>query len=179
VYDTLPNGAGYAEEVAANVEDILRGALALCAQCPGECETACYGCLLDYGNQRHHGLLDRHLAQSVLEYALDGTEPELPWVRQLQALRRLSYFTSEDVMRTDTNIGELRVPGLISLPGGRKYSVWPVHPLSVPSKELAAKLAEKTGTTPMFPNEFDLVRRPFWVWNRVLEGKLFRNWEKI
>ncbi len=174
VHDTLPNGAGYAEEVAANIEGILREALGLCAQCPGGCETACYRCLLDYGNQQHHGLLDRHLAQSVLAYVLDGAEPQLPWDRQLEALRRLGYFASEDSLQTDTMVGDVRVPGLMSLPDRRVYSLWPLHSLRVPSKEHAARLANETGTIALFPTEFDLVRRPFWAWNRILEGRLSR-----
>jgi very-short-patch-repair endonuclease len=31
------------------------------------CEAACYDCLLSYGNQREHGLLDRHLIRDVLQ----------------------------------------------------------------------------------------------------------------
>jgi hypothetical protein len=52
VYETLPNGASYASEVADDVEIILERARNLARSCPGECESACYGCLLDYGNQR-------------------------------------------------------------------------------------------------------------------------------
>lgn len=174
VHDTLPNGAGYAEEVADNIEDILRGAVQLCAHCPGNCETACYLCLLDYGNQQHHGLLDRHLAQSVLDYVLDGAEPELSWDRQLGALRRLSYFASAGVMQTDAVAGNVRVPGLLSPSGDQRYSLWPLHSLRAPSKDHAAKLGRETGTIALFPTEFDLVRRPFWVWNRILEGNVFR-----
>ncbi len=170
VYDTLPNGAGYAEEVALNVEDILRRARNLCARCPGRCETACYGCLLDYGNQRQHGLLDRHLAHSLLEYVLDGSEPELPWDRQVAALDRLRHFVPEGAMRIEAVAGGRKVPGLISLPDGRSYSLWPLHFLRVPPQKLAARIAEETGTTALFPSEFDLLRRPFWVWGRILQG---------
>ena len=173
VHDTLPNGAGYAEEVAGNIEGILRGAAQLCAQCPGDCETACYRCLLDYGNQQHHGLLDRHLAQSVLNYVLDGIEPELSWKRQLDALRRLSYFASEDIMQMNTVIGGVGVPGLLSMPGEQKYSLWPLHSLCVPRRDHSEKVGRKTGTVALFPTEFDLVRRPFWVWNKILEGNTF------
>jgi hypothetical protein len=172
VHDTLPNGAGYAEEVAGNMEEILRGALELCARCPGECETACYLCLLDYGNQRHHGLLDRHLAEAVLSYVLDGSEPELQWSRKLSSLRRLAYFVPDNLMQTDTVVEYTKVPGLIVLPGGRKLSLWPLHSLAVPSREHAAAIVKQTGTVALYPSEFDLLRRPFWVWNRILDGQL-------
>jgi hypothetical protein len=43
-----------------------------------------------------------------------------------------------------------------------------------PVQGRAALLATKTGTILLFPKEFDLIRRPFWVWNRILEGKLSR-----
>ncbi|PLS85523.1 MAG: hypothetical protein CYG60_12130 [Actinobacteria bacterium] len=174
VHDTLPNGAGYAEEVAGNVEAILRRAHELCAHCPGRCETACYRCLLDYGNQRQHGLLDRHLVRSLLGYVLDGSEPEISRKEQLDALRRLEPFVPPEVMRIDARIGDTEVPATISLPGGRRYSLWPLHPLRLPPKGLAAEVARETGTVALFPNEFDLIRRPFWVWNGILNGRTGR-----
>jgi very-short-patch-repair endonuclease len=36
------------------------------------CEAACYDCLLSYGNQRDHGLLDRHAIRDILKAIADG-----------------------------------------------------------------------------------------------------------
>ncbi|WP_176235229.1 DEAD/DEAH box helicase [Candidatus Hakubella thermalkaliphila] len=173
LYDTLPNGAGYAEEVAADIEDILERARQLCAGCPSRCETACYRCLLDYGNQRYHALLDRHLARDMLEFVLEGLEPELSQKRQIQALQRLSHFASPGyVLELDVTLDGTQVPGLLTMPGGRRVSLWPTHSLRVPPSEHVTPIAIETGTAPVLPNEFDLTRRPFWVWNRILEGQV-------
>jgi hypothetical protein len=37
------------------------------------CEAACYDCLLSYGNQRDHGLLDRHAIRDTLMAIADGS----------------------------------------------------------------------------------------------------------
>lgn len=79
LYDTLPGGAGYARDVNANLETILRQALSDAARCQNpDCEGACYGCLLDYQNQRYHALLDRKLGMALLDFLLNGAEPSLP-----------------------------------------------------------------------------------------------------
>lgn len=172
LYDTLPNGAGYADEVATNIEAILKEAYELSAQCPGRCETACYSCLLDYGNQQQHGLLDRGLARSLLSYVLDGSEPRITWVQQIEALERLRNFAPAGTMEIDVTVGDNQVPAAISLPGGIKYSLWPTHSLSLVAMGEVKKLATETGTTPVFPTEFDLLRRPFWIWSRLQDGKV-------
>ena len=173
LYDTLPNGAGYAEEVAAEIEDILERARELCTGCPSQCQTACYRCLLDYGNQRHHALLDRRLAWDMLEFVLEGLEPELSQDRQLQALRRLSHFALPGyTLDLDVTLDGTQIPGLLTIPGGRRVSLWPIHTLRVPPRERVTTIAIETGTAAVFPSEFDLTRRPFWVWNRILEGQV-------
>jgi ribosomal protein S27E len=170
VHDTLPNGAGYAEEVANELEGILRRAYELCATCPGWCEAACYRCLLDYSNQQHHALLDRHLARDLIGYALHGVMPELPYQDRVEALGRLRHFAPEGTLRLDVDLGGTRVPGVISDPGGSSYSLWPTHALSTPPQAQVERTIRQTGTVPLFPSGFDLQRRPFWVWNRIVEG---------
>lgn len=173
LYDTLPNGAGYAEEVAAEIETILERARELCAECPSQCETACYRCLLDYGNQRYHALLDRQLAWDMIEFVLEGSEPELSWGRQMQALQHLGHFALPDYsLEFDVTVDSRRVPGLLIIPGGRRVSLWPIHTLRVPASEHIVPIARQSGTAPVFTSEFDLTRRPFWVWNRILEGQV-------
>lgn len=172
LFDTLPNGAGYAEEVAAEIEQILGRALDLCANCPGRCETACYRCLMDYGNQRQHALLDRHLAADLLRYALEGKEPELPPERGKHALERLRYFCASDhTLTLDAVVEGKSVPGLLEMPGGQPLSLWPLHTLSADSGDEATDIAIETGTDPVFVTEFDLNRRPFRVWNNILQGR--------
>ena len=171
LYDTLPNGAGYAEEVAAEIEDILQRARELCGTCTGNCETACYRCLLDYGNQRYHAFLDRQLACDMLDLVLKGFEPELSHSRQIQALRRLKHFALPGyVLDLDAALDGTRIPGLLTRPGGRSVSIWPTHTLAAAPGERTTEIAIETGTAAVFPTEFDLTRRPFWVWSRVLQG---------
>ncbi|MDQ3637555.1 MAG: DUF1998 domain-containing protein, partial [Actinomycetota bacterium] len=171
-YDTLPNGAGYADEVAENIEEILGLALDLCSRCPGACETACYGCLLDYGNQQHHGLLDRHLAGALLSFILTGSEPSLSWDQQIGSVRFLKNFDSSGTMTVDASEGNLRSPAVFSLPGGVKRHLWPVHTLATIKAGDVARAQEDTGSPLLLLRDFDLLRRPFWVWSRLSQGKM-------
>lgn len=57
LYDKTPGGAGFAEEGRDNWEEVVRKAYEICSTC--RCETACYDCLKDYGNQAYHEKLDR------------------------------------------------------------------------------------------------------------------------
>lgn len=152
LYDTLPNGAGYAEEVAAEIEGILRRARELCLSCPGRCETACYHCLLESGNQQQHGLLDRHLAKEVLDFVLTGTEPELSQERQLAALKRLGYFAEEGTLKLHAETNGLRLPGMLTLPGGEVYGLVPTHTLRGPSHEGLALVGQGGGLDCLFPS---------------------------
>ncbi len=171
LYDTLPNGAGYAEEVVAEVDAILKRARALAADCPDRCEAACYRCLLDYGNQRSHALLDRHLAREVLDFVLTGTEPELSHDRRRRAVEHLAHFAEPGQFALDASCDGVRVPGLLTFAGGRPISVWPYHTLRAPGLD-QSRIAIETDTRPVFVSEFDLARRPFWVWNEIVAGQI-------
>lgn len=162
LYDTLPNGAGYAEEVASEIEDILVRARQLAEACPSHCEAACYRCLLEYGNQRYHALLDRHLARDLLEFVLKGIEPDLNLERQKRALKRLKPFALPGYTLND----EL-VPGLLTMPEDRHVRLRPIHTLrTAPVQDAASAKSDEL----VFVREFDLSRRPFWVWTRIMEG---------
>ncbi len=171
LYDTLPNGAGYADEVAENIEQILKLASDLCASCPGQCETACYGCLLDYGNQQQHGLLDRHLAGALLSFVLYGSEPSLSWDDQVSSVQLLENFASSGSVRVDASDGGLRSPALVSIQGGGRYRLWPVHTLASTEAAHVRRAPTDTGPPLLLLKHFDLLRRPFWVWSRLLEGR--------
>jgi hypothetical protein len=57
---------------------------------PRTCTAACYDCLLDYGNQRDHQLLDRRTIRSLLlQLARSTVEPQGRAVRGGDLLQRL------------------------------------------------------------------------------------------
>ncbi len=164
VYDTLPNGAGYASEVADNIEVILERARNLAQNCPGKCESACYSCLLDYGNQRQHGLIDRHLAHDLLDYILEGSIPTLSNARQIRALEKLRGFAPEGAYSLDTATGVARLELR-----GRETEIRCVHSLAAKSagKSIVVDASSSRTAGRSTFSEFDLLRRPFWVWNAV------------
>jgi hypothetical protein len=65
LYDPTPGGTGFLPLFMTHWESIVlraRQALSACT-----CQKACYSCLLNYRNQQHHGVLDRHRALNSLE----------------------------------------------------------------------------------------------------------------
>ena len=72
-HDTVPGGAGHVLALERELPRILKAALARMSSCDCGEETSCYGCLRSYGNQRHHELLSRGAAKSVLEALLGGS----------------------------------------------------------------------------------------------------------
>ena len=164
VYDTLPNGAGYASEVAENVEEILKRARDIAMLCPAGCESACYSCLLDYGNQRQHGLIDRRLAADLLAYVLDGTVPALSVARKSQALEKLRGFAPDGVYSLDVTNGVAWLER-----GGGAKEIRCVHGLATKGSDKSIVVDAtnlRTAGVSIF-SEFDLLRRPFWVWNSL------------
>ena len=172
LYDTLPNGAGYADEFVRNIEQILEVAHDICANCRNtDCETACYRCLLDYGNQRNHALLNRYIAIDLLDFIREGREPEISLARQERALGHLEHFAllgydlSPAIIH---NFGQNRqISRVLTTPEGSRISLWPIHTLRIPPEEYTTA-ARDMGTIPVYISEFDLTVRPFWVWNQIL-----------
>ena len=163
LYDTLPNGAGYAAEVTADIEAVLCRVLELTANCPTACETACYRCMLDYGNQRHHGLLDRYLAHDVISYVLDGSIPELTSEIGRKSLLHLAPYAGEVVVG-----GSSPIYGRVIDPAyNRPVAVIPVHTLQTRSLQ-KFNSTDVDGAHPVVVSHFDLVRRPFWVWDKIV-----------
>lgn len=89
LYDTLDGGAGFTRRVDEHGETIFREALELLQQCPEACDTSCYRCLRSFRNRFEHGLLDRKVGASLLQYVLDGTTPALAPDRLEQSLDKL------------------------------------------------------------------------------------------
>jgi hypothetical protein len=60
LYDKAPGGAGLVKEAYQRWDEIVRESRRVVAECPNQCERACYDCLKDFANQTHHEVLDRH-----------------------------------------------------------------------------------------------------------------------
>jgi ATP-dependent helicase YprA (DUF1998 family) len=59
LFDTAPGGAGYSQQMAEQMRDLLDQAAAILEEC--SCGDSCYRCLRTYYNQPHHRRLDRTL----------------------------------------------------------------------------------------------------------------------
>lgn len=68
LYDNVPGGAGHVQRIGTEVRKVVAAALEIVA-C--DCETSCYRCLREYGNQLEHHLLDRGRITDFLR-ALDA-----------------------------------------------------------------------------------------------------------
>jgi hypothetical protein len=130
LFDTLSGGAGYSnlvgEELAEILQDDVRSILISCT-----CDRACYSCLRHYGNQYFQTQLDRHLAQSVLAYALDGTLPSLEdWEHQRRVLAQLGRFLELSGVTTDYTVpaGNIPIP-LVLRRNGRALAIGTCHGL--------------------------------------------------
>jgi len=77
LYETVPGGAGYLEEIAMQLNKVAAAAYKRLFD--HDCRKACYLCLKRYQNQRIHGLLDKDrvrdtLFQLIHEEAVDRQE---------------------------------------------------------------------------------------------------------
>ena len=66
LYDTAAGGAGHVHRLLKQetLQRVLERALQIVNNCT--CDSSCYSCLRNYGNQRIHEQLDRHLAADYL-----------------------------------------------------------------------------------------------------------------
>jgi ATP-dependent helicase YprA (DUF1998 family) len=76
LYDTLPGGAGFSSQLADRGLELFRLALHLMKTCPEDCDASCYRCLRSFKNKFEHCLLDRHVGAELLEYLLNGEQPQ-------------------------------------------------------------------------------------------------------
>ncbi len=70
-YDTLPGGSGYLGRLFERFGEVAAVAHHHLATC--SCERACYRCLMQFWNQRDHGLLDKRLVLPTLALLAQGT----------------------------------------------------------------------------------------------------------
>jgi hypothetical protein len=169
LYDTLPNGAGYAQEAVDEIEQLLPVALRICEECPSHCDTACYECLMDYENQRVHPLLNRHLAADLLRFVMSGTDPQLPKTRSDSALQAfLSVLPSNINVERDVEVDGFVLPAVVHIPSGPGSVIYPVHSLRGDAFDARLELAAVTGLPVHVVSEFDLLHRPVAVWRGLL-----------
>lgn len=161
LHDTVPNGAGYARDAIENIEEIVTKAIELSLSCPERCATGCYMCLLDYGNQFEHPLLNRYLAADLLQYLRDGSEPSLTSERTSKALDALTSQAPADaaVRVSVTQSGTLEV----ETPNG-KGLVYIAHPFTSDRSLVVESLQAAV------VDEFDALHRPFWAWAEVFRA---------
>lgn len=76
VYDTLPGGAGFSSQLPARGLELYQRALQVMKTCPEDCDASCYRCLRSFKNKFEHTLLDRHVGAELLEYLLNGVQPD-------------------------------------------------------------------------------------------------------
>lgn len=67
LYDNVPGGAGHVKRIEEEIQKVVAAALEI-VDC--DCQSSCYRCLREYGNQYEHHLLDRVPVQTFLK-ALD------------------------------------------------------------------------------------------------------------
>jgi len=75
MFDTASGGAGYAAMAGESLSRVLESTLTILERCKKKCERSCTACLRHYGNRYLHPRFDRHLASSLLRYAVNGTIP--------------------------------------------------------------------------------------------------------
>jgi ATP-dependent helicase YprA (DUF1998 family)/SOS-response transcriptional repressor LexA len=76
LYETVPGGAGYLEEIAMKLSDVATAGYKRLFD--HDCRKACYLCLKRYQNQRIHGLLDKTRVRDTLFQLMqeDAVEPK-------------------------------------------------------------------------------------------------------
>lgn len=172
IYDNVPGGAGYARAVQENLKEVIDLAFEMGRNCPNaNCSGACYHCLLGYRNQQIHNLLDRALAVSVLQYLLEGQNPNLKRSDQITLASGVEAY-----LRSNWTLGEpgacpAPIGALLKSNDGLRVGIIPAHPLSArPSEVELEELRSETMVVPLVYTSFDLQRRPFWVANELFNS---------
>jgi len=129
-YEAAEGGAGILRQLISDPQafpTVAKEALELCHFDPetGEdrrrapranedCEAACYDCLMTYGNQRDHSLLDRQIIRDILlEYAkcrVLASPAELPRAEHLKKLMNQAESSLEGDWLQFVNDQDLRLP---------------------------------------------------------------------
>ena len=94
LYDSLSSGAGYAVNLANDINSLLEKVESLLNGCT--CDTACYNCLKHYRNQYVHGILDRFAALDLLRWGIYGEKAEsIPVNEQFSLIKSINHILND------------------------------------------------------------------------------------
>jgi ATP-dependent helicase YprA (DUF1998 family) len=170
LYDDVPGGAGYARAIRNNLEEILQTARQMAAACNNtECGGACYQCMLDYKNQSFHHLLSRNLGLALLDYILIGQQPVTNAKELNLAVNSLiEYIRADYQIFYDQTYNGIQYPLAIQDQLDRRGVIQIIHPLHArPRSEEQIQMEQNTSIALNTFTTFDLIKRPFWVLNRI------------
>ncbi len=122
LYDTLPGGAGFAQEAALKRLELFTTARELMEKCPEECKLSCYRCLRSFRNRLDHGLLDRHTGIALIDYLISGSLPAF----NVQRLAESSRLLFADLKRQTAMPVEVSELDTVSNDAG-KHHIRPIH----------------------------------------------------
>ena len=176
IYDNVPGGAGYARAIQENLREIIELAKAMGQGCPNaNCSGACYHCLLGYRNQQIHNLLDRSLAITVMEFILDDRRPSMSRRDAVRLASGIEAYVRPSWALVDANQCPQQFGAVFEKGNAAPMGIRPIHPLSArPTSPELTRLREATGISPRIYTSFDLMRRPFWVANDLLQTPEYR-----
>ena len=96
LFDSLSSGAGYCSALADRTEELLKETKNVLSTCKNNCDSACHECLMHYGNQRVHGLLDRYAALELLTWCENSSLPSaLSFDSQEKLLQPLNHLGAD------------------------------------------------------------------------------------
>lgn len=169
--DELENGAGYAthlgqpqvfRELLVSVLEGAHGVPSSHRQNSAICDSACYDCLRDYWNRPYHPLLDWRLALDLARIAGGGTLTlEKSWPDLGTSL--VASFCHATSFSQQTFAG---LPGAV-LDDVTFVAAHPLWDAAAPPRPLAEAMAAG-GRNTQVVTYFDLVRRPAWVYQKLL-----------
>jgi len=170
LYDTLPGGAGFASQLAGRGLELSQRALHLMKTCPENCDSSCYRCLRSFKNKFEHSQLDRHVGAELLEYLINGEQPEFDLDRLSKSTALLYHDLlrqSDGTVQFDTNVavaagaaGAIEAPILAETANARKFIVALSGPLTAghPADPQIRKLLESGSDIPIIVENELLVR---------------------
>ena len=176
IYDNVPGGAGYARTIQENLRDIIELAQEMGRSCPNaNCSGACYHCLLGYRNQQIHNLLDRSLAITVMDFILEDRRPSVSRQDAVRLAAGIEAYVRPSWTLVDASQCPQQYGAAFRRGDAGTIGIRPIHPFSArPTPSELTGLQDATGISPRVYTSFDLMRRPFWVANDLLQSPEFR-----